>query len=102
MSLLHNRLGRRAEEIECLQKALTLSRENPLVHSYLGYAYHGMGDAGRAKHHLEACLRVTPENAKAQWCLGEIHLAPGVTLCEFEKIETLKGGITSHGGGGSI
>jgi protein O-GlcNAc transferase len=73
----NSRMGQHAAALTCMQKAVTLSPDNPDVHINLGCALHGLGFAREACACLLCALQLKPDHAEAHNELGLIYRGMG-------------------------
>jgi Flp pilus assembly protein TadD len=72
-------LGRSAEAVPWLERALRLAPDADRAHGALGGAYHRLGDRVRAERHLAEAVRLNPGDGESLYELGVICFEEGRT-----------------------
>jgi len=66
-----------AKAKEALEKAVSLSPQNPLYLLHLGFVYYRMRDHGRAEENLRLALSLQPDNVEIHYFLALVLKAQG-------------------------
>ena len=77
LGLAYRDLGRHAEAVRALEKAIAEDGDYPAAYNSLGGVYFEMGDGARAEVALREAVRQQPDLAEAQSNLGQVLATSG-------------------------